>query len=617
MSRLSSIFLLLLSLLAIVFCDDPFAVNTAEFTDNTNAVFTDGGPADGIIAAYGDIDSNKLTDVFVLRQDGHIMDVYYQLTDGSDTTLSKSIHNLSIKRDNDTITSVVPGDFDGDSQMDVLLTTKQNGKVFDTTAPTSVFVYWGQTRNFKLDPITTVSTTFQDQPLMMDFDADMIPDLFGEDVDGKRQFWHCNDTTKRTFQSTEIKGDHDPLRIPNSNSFLDMTDNYAPDLIVTSMSKGRGQFEQWELFDQRQSWIQTDLYAIPAGNFKHIGQSAFADMGSKGRLDHLLPVCEDEACTKSYIYIRRGGEKSWSLFYNLQEELLNWGFVPPQVQVAQWANVPITLRIGDTNMDSYPDIMCVLRSGTNSTAVRRVVLLENKEGKTLSPDWDIDALNAIKTPVLATFLDLTRSGVLDIMVVNQTKPDQQPQICVIKNNFVFDAYSVKAHVLSGLCFNDCPELDSKPFGVNQPGPFIYYKTTSSTGKLQCGASTQLSQSAYFSLQLPYIILGLGPNPNYVDSLTVSIAGATKRDTPNTRQHTWMSIIPNSELIAIPYPPDEPEEWTSVLLITPGRSVLLTGGVLIGTCVFMAIVVGVLQLLEKREDDREKRQESHRFHFDAM
>ena len=70
MSRLSSIFLLLLSLLAIVFCDDPFAVNTAEFTDNTNAVFTDGGPADGIIAAYGDIDSNKLTDVFVLRQDG-------------------------------------------------------------------------------------------------------------------------------------------------------------------------------------------------------------------------------------------------------------------------------------------------------------------------------------------------------------------------------------------------------------------------------------------------------------------------------------------------------------------------------------------------------------------
>ena len=34
--------------------------------------------------------------------------------------------------------------------MDVLLTTKQNGKVFDTTAPTSVFVYWGQTRNFKL-----------------------------------------------------------------------------------------------------------------------------------------------------------------------------------------------------------------------------------------------------------------------------------------------------------------------------------------------------------------------------------------------------------------------------------------------------------------------------------
>ena len=43
-----------------------------------------------------------------------------------------------------------------------------------------------------------------------------------------------------------------------------------------------------------------------------------------------------------------------------------WGFIPPSNSLApQWAYFPINVRIGDTNMDSYPDIICILQSGTN------------------------------------------------------------------------------------------------------------------------------------------------------------------------------------------------------------------------------------------------------------
>ncbi|XP_038068016.1 T-cell immunomodulatory protein-like isoform X2 [Patiria miniata] len=610
---------LFFTLFSIAFSDDLFAENTADFSDTTNQVFG-GVPGDGIVAAYGDFDSDKRTDVFVIRENGHVMDIYFQQMKEI-VTLSKTVHSISITRNNDTITSVVPGDFDGNSQMDVLITTKPNGRVFDPLAPTSAFVYWGQNAKYKLGPVTTVTKVLKDQPLMMDYNADMVPDLFGVDMDGVRQFWTFNDTDNHDFVSIPLDGPSAPLQIPNSNAFLDLTGNYAADLFVTSLDENditKSQFEIWQLLaGEPDAWKMQQPYSPPElqGKAVQLGQSSFADMNADGKIDHVLPVCLDSECRKSLIYMRDGASDEWILLLDMSATTKEkWGFVPPK-EMSKWAYMPITARLGDTNMDSYPDILCILRSGSNET--RRVVLLENKDGKSLEPVWDSKALNEIEKPILATFMDLTHTGILDILVVNQSQSDVEPQIHVIKNNFAVDAYFFKTHILSGLCFSDCDGISTKPYGVNQPGPFIHYTTTSSTGVLQHGAAPQLYQSAYFSLQLPYVVLGLGQNPNYVDYLTVSAPSPTRPREENARQHTFTSIIPNSEVIVIPFPLDTPEEWKSVLIITPGRSVLVTGGVLVGTCVFMALVVGILQLLEKREDDREKRQESHRFHFDAM
>ncbi|XP_043958671.1 uncharacterized protein itfg1 isoform X2 [Gambusia affinis] len=169
-------------------------------------------------------------------------------------------------------------------------------------------------------------------------------------------------------------------------------------------------------------------------------------------------------------------------------------------------------------------------------------------------------------------------------------------------------------VLSGLCSNACPE-DVKPFGVNQPGPYVMYTTVDSNGYLKNASAGQLSQSAHFSLQLPYTVLGLGRSANFLDHLFVGIP--RKPGETETRKHEWTAIIPNSQLIVIPFPHNTPRRWSAKLYLTPSNSVLLTAIALIGVCVFILVIIGILHWKEKKADDREKRQEAHRFHFDAM
>ncbi|KAI1904078.1 hypothetical protein AGOR_G00001970 [Albula goreensis] len=298
-----------------------------------------------------------------------------------------------------------------------------------------------------------------------------------------------------------------------------------------------------------------------------------------------------------------------------------WGFVPPQPPSAEGLNTPITLHLGDYNLDGFPDALAILRNTSGSN--QQAFLLENVPcanascrgvGRTFLIHWDLTDLASIPDAVVATFFDIYEDGILDMIVLGRGGPKGELAIHALKNNFEADAYFVKVIVLSGLCSNDCPE-EVKPYGVNQPGPYIMYTTVDSNGKLKNSSAGQLSQTAHLSLQLPYTVLGLGRSANFLDHLYVGIPRPP--GSQDIRMHEWTAIIPNSQLIVIPYPLDDPHSWTAKLYLTPSNIVLLTAIVLIGVCVFILIIIGVLHWQEKKADDREKRQEAHRFHFDAM
>lgn len=198
-------------------------------------------------------------------------------------------------------------------------------------------------------------------------------------------------------------------------------------------------------------------------------------------------------------------------------------------------------------------------------------------------------------------------------------------------------------VPSGRCYSECPH-HSLPYGSSPAGPSFRYSITTSDGSTQVSVATQLSQSAHMALQLPYTLFGLGRNWNFVETLEVglpikdttasgysrNVADAEVNQTsrsaaspmvrseetfPGLRNFT--QIIPNSQVIVIPYPLDRPELWVNKLYITPSKALKLTAAALAVVCLLVAIVIGVLHFREKREDKKEKLQQAQTFHFDAM
>ncbi|KAL7406675.1 hypothetical protein ABVT39_024418 [Epinephelus coioides] len=553
----------------------------------------------GKVAAFGDFYADKQTDIFIIREQSELV---IFLAD-SKTPYFKPKINLTkdIFPSETVITGVVPGDYDGDSQMDVLLTTQ-----IQRSSVTTVFIFWGNNQTLDKSGWLRLNKTFTDQPLVMDFNGDMVPDIFG--VTNSPMTEVCYLTTRipdwRTALSSSVK-----MRTPHSNAFIDLNKDFTADLFLTTETTDGPKFETWISKDGNFTRVENIMLADPPA--KTVGQSSFVDFDGDGYQDHLLPVCLDVACQSSAIYLAKSGSKEWvTVLSDFKWKETVWSFVPGN------PNQPLALHFGDYNLDGFPDALVVLRNTSGSG--QRAFLLENvpcnnpschSVGRMFHIHWDQSDLGAIQNAIMATFFDIYEDGILDMLVLSKAEGKNDLIIHALKNNFEADAYFVKVMVLSGL------SDDVKPFGVNQPGPYVMYTTTDSNGYLKNASAGQLSQSAHFSLQLPYTVLGLGRSANFLDHLFVGIPrqpGETE-----IRKQEWTAIIPNSQLIVIPFPHNKPRSWSAKLYLTPSNSVLLTAIALIGVCIFILVIIGILHWQEKKADDREKRQEAHRFHFDAM
>nr|XP_054367524.1 T-cell immunomodulatory protein [Mirounga angustirostris] len=205
--------------------------------------------------------------------------------------------------------------------------------------------------------------------------------------------------------------------------------------------------------------------------------------------------------------------------------------------------------------------------------------------------WELMDLNQIRDAMVATFFDIYEDGILDIVVLSKGYTKNDFAIHTLKNNFEADAYFVKVIVLSGLCSNDCPrkitvsKLNSQ-LAVFTKMPFFFL----------INLAGQLSQSAHLALQLPYNVLGLGRSANFLDHLYVGIPRPSGEK--SVRKQEWTAIIPNSQLIVIPYPHNVPRSWSAKLYLTPSNIVLLTAIALIGVCVFILAIIGILHWQEK-------------------
>lgn len=107
---------------------------------------------------------------------------------GSDVEpLLQHAANLKCRFDNLEITSVVPGDFDGDAFMDLLITTK-------TKKPDilGIYINWGGSEYLNCTDGKQPIIEMVGEPVALDYNKDMIIDLFGLAVDKSRTFWVFN-----------------------------------------------------------------------------------------------------------------------------------------------------------------------------------------------------------------------------------------------------------------------------------------------------------------------------------------------------------------------------------------------------------------------------------------
>lgn len=292
----------------------------------------------------------------------------------------------------------------------------------------------------------------------------------------------------------------------------------------------------------------------------------------------------------------------------------------------------------------------------------------------------MDKVSTIKTVLGAAFIDQNNDGALDLLLIYQptsSSNSNNPPISytIFLNKFFFDAFFFKTLVLNGVCLGDnnndntggaglCPSishliptlhpnithLSSKPYGVNSAGASLKFSVTDPKGRHRTSQSVQLPQQAYQPLLSAWTVIGLGRTNNYLDDLFVGVSRReiTSRDattleeggSSRRRRHVsaYQGIIPNSAIVISPFEPAKSVEkimkqgggveyvededassatWRLELYMNPSSTTSAIILVLVAVLFVLAGVIGILEVLEKREDYRERQEILHSLNFDAL
>lgn len=428
---------------------------------------------DGIIASFGDFDSDKLTDVFVISPDGKS----FKILQGFKTEpvlRNNSNWSCSLPKDkvdsSEKIVALMPSDFHGMAMMDVLVVTKMdtldNYKLYLVKGnKKSLDCHWGS-------HFDEFSIIWKSQPLVVDINGDMIADILGvtrdtTNNDVKRQVmisgFNATFKLKDMFGGDYVKKE---MLEFNSNAFVDLNADTVPDLLI----EGKDDYEYWILQDG--GFTVNEATKIPVIHpFPEVavrGTSTFLDINSDGIIDHLIPVCRDKDCKNSAILMF--DEYKWvevaSGFHSPKDDKITYRFFVEDIQqynpIIQQFHFPMTLRQADFNGDGYPDLVTLMKPSEGNPDPIVVVLFNHPSNSTV-PGRTFNAWPLpnppypdSRRPLLVSFFDAFEDGKPDLLMstIDKKNPDQI-YIDLSINTFMDDACFLKVMVASGLCYDDC------------------------------------------------------------------------------------------------------------------------------------------------------------------
>ena len=555
----------------------------------------------GLIAAFGDFNSDKRTDIFVITDDGRSLEIIQGSEEKEYLKKMASSMKCSFPNNtNDRIVNVIPGDFHGHAMMDLLVVTRSIDK--NSLAKSNekeshkIWLFTGNISNIECNTEKPITDKAFSEPLALDYNGDMISDFIVEPKsDCKKQLWISINGTFHS-QCLNLTNEKSQFAYPNSNAFIDLS--HPPDFIPDIFFTLENEAEIWEL---RKEEYQRIVIPYPKlSTYKFRGQSCFADITFDATIEYLIPVCKGDL---------KNCEPEIMAFYQQTKDWItvsdfkSGNFSTMQLTFGEnkhnYLNLPLTLHPGDIDGDGYVDFLTLMldkNTGSNKAVVLKNVPDENPKNlfkRKFVVYWTSDDVTKLQVK-LAAFFDLGENGKLDILL-NVVDDTGKEKLLAFENTQMVEAYFLKVLVSTGINYQNEP---NKIPGTNLPGPLICYELLDVNGYTQNRCAGQLSQSAHFSLALPYTFFGLGETPNFVESIHASISNGQSLE-PLIGE--WTQIVPNVQAVVIPEPKKDPNLWPFKLFLTPSNIVFQTLITLASICCGLVFVIGILHRKELAED----------------
>ena len=253
---------------------------------------------------------------------------------------------------------------------------------------------------------------------------------------------------------------------------------------------------------------------------------------------------------------------------------------------------PLLIRIGDLNLDSYPDILTVMKNKTDNTKFFRIIMNtpltnENKE-RFKNSYFDSNQTHKyinIKDVEYISFFDLDENGQLDLLINRK-----------IGNEFKINAYfNVEAY--DGFFLKTLTTKSIENFFSHEIGTNYRYYVTDLKGERNLRVGVQHSQTSGMNLELPYSFMGIGPSYNYVENFHVISTSFSNITDSNVKMFT--PIIPNSQLLVYNYNVyNQGNIWELDLIVTPISKLLLVVVVILVILAVLLIFIIILHCMEK-------------------
>ncbi|KAE9384582.1 hypothetical protein BT96DRAFT_1026852 [Gymnopus androsaceus JB14] len=654
----SSLYFLLLALPSIGYAIWPFEPKRYSGNSLVNAGSMGLGP--GRVIAFGDFNGDQFLDALMLGYDQRTLSVYlwnheeYIFQKSSSFTHPSNVYN------------VVPGDFTHSGKLDLLV---MSGAL--SSGPLDLSVYPSLTAGgFDVTNPFSLTSSSLSQPIPLDLNGDMKIDLLGMTPSSQhsstapfqmwKNVWNASQAYSPLFEvmNSPFHGSQCTLSNPHSNAVIDLDGDCLADVfLVCDNGNGIKHFQIW-INNKDSGFTLAQQGDLPPG----VQSITFADIDRDGTIDMVFPTCSSVSSSGAGLdcYINIAFNQQLPLCattepsvskgvltcrppdnlciadpnfkYDFSDGLVRFplsalfpeGPTPSLlVQDTSFSpSIPLSLTLGDANLDGFPDILLIVSSSQGRTPkmIYSVPCSRGIAGCDQSGNgkrgWQVatkgvKSLEAVKDARGISFVDMDEDGTLDLMVQRTGSSN----ILFVQNNFYYDAFFLKAIVLNGACNNDwCYTEDGgkyHPFGVSYSGASYKYTVLDTSGRRSAAQVGQLPQTSYHSLQSPYSFFGLGRTNNYIENLFVG-------STIHLPDHyiNMEGVIPNSKVVILPSS-IEGEAWKRELFLRPGEWIpWVTVTVVAGTAL-LAVIVLVLHLNEKREDELERRRASHHINFDAL